>query len=101
MLIEFLEENAQKSIQLYKDTLNRKAKLDSLKRELINELKLIDLDWETNISSESLFDCLEKLKHVGDAIRNQLIGLRVKISSNSNFHVLSDGIVSLPYNFSE
>jgi len=101
LLIEFLEENAVKSIRLYNDMINRQTKLDALKIELIEDLKLASLEWEPNISTESLQDCMGRLKRVDDAIRNQIHGLRLKISSNSNFHVLSDGTASIPVNFSE
>lgn len=102
LLIEFLEENAEKSIQIHKDMLNRQAKLENLRTELIDQLKLKHLEWEPNISTEDLLECMGRLRKVGDAIRNQVQGLRLKISSNTNYHILADGgTISIPHNFSE
>jgi hypothetical protein len=102
LLIEFLEENAEKSIRLQRDVIDRQAKLENLKIELIAKLKLKQLEWEPNISTEDLLDCMYRLKKVGDAVRNQIQGLSVKISSNSNYYILADaGTVSIPHNFSE
>lgn len=81
--------------------LNRRAKLELLKKELIDELKLTNLKWEANIASEDIFGCMKRLKKVEDAIRNQIQGLTIIISSNSHFHIQPNGDVSLPYNFQE
>lgn len=99
MLIEFLQENAKKSMEMHDQMLHKQAKLEDLRKNCIADLKLSDLSWEPNISIDMLLDCLERLEKVDDAVRNQIHGLRVKVSTNSNFHVLPEGTLSLPVNF--
>lgn len=86
---------------MHTEMLHRRARLEEVKKHCVESLKLSELTWEPNISVESICDCIERLSKAGDAIKNQIEGLRIKVSTNSNFFLLPDGTCSVPVNFVE
>ncbi|ULT79948.1 hypothetical protein L3Y34_010505 [Caenorhabditis briggsae] len=99
-LVQFLEENAEKAIELNRTMHHLNNELEFARDECIKELKLTGLKWEQAFSPEALLQCVYRLTHCSDEVRNLVSGLSLIISASPNIYVTNDGTLSIPLNWS-
>ncbi|KAI6232326.1 hypothetical protein M3Y95_00474300 [Aphelenchoides besseyi] len=96
LLLEFLTDHRQICTEMHKNMLRQKMKLEDSEVRCRKALGLEALTYETTIPVDKLLECFQRLENADEAIRNQLEGLEVHISTNSNIHVRPDGKISVP-----
>lgn len=74
--------------------------LEFARDECIKELKLTGLRWEQAFTPEALIQCVYRLTHCSDDVRNLVSGLSIVISASPSIYVTSDGTLSIPLNWS-
>ncbi|UMM39248.1 hypothetical protein L5515_016388 [Caenorhabditis briggsae] len=99
-LVQFLEENAEKAIELNRTMHHLNNELEFARDECIKELKLTGLKWEQAFSPEALLQCVYRLTHCSDEVRNLVSGLSLIISASPSIYVTNDGTLSIPLNWS-
>ncbi|KAI6209397.1 hypothetical protein M3Y96_00217400 [Aphelenchoides besseyi] len=96
LLLEFLADHRQLCTEMHRNMLRQKLKLEDSETRCRKALGLEALTYETTIPVDKLLKCFQRLENADEAIQNQLKGLEVHISTNSNIHVRPDGKISIP-----
>uniref|UniRef100_A0A1I7TZP4 DUF4461 domain-containing protein n=1 Tax=Caenorhabditis tropicalis TaxID=1561998 RepID=A0A1I7TZP4_9PELO len=99
-LVQFLEENAKKAIEINQHMHHLMNELEFARDECVKELKLTGLKWEQAFTPEALLQCIYRLTQCSDDIRSLVSGLSLNISASPSIHVTSDGTLSIPLNWS-
>ncbi|CCD66771.1 T-cell activation inhibitor, mitochondrial [Caenorhabditis elegans] len=99
-LVQFLEENSKKAIEINQQMHHLINELEFARDECIKELKLTGLRWEQAFTPEALIQCVYRLTHCSDDVRNLVSGLSIVISASPSIYVTSDGTLSIPLNWS-
>ncbi|KAF1746807.1 hypothetical protein GCK72_023265 [Caenorhabditis remanei] len=99
-LVQFLEENAKRATEINQHMHHLMNELEFARDECIKELKLTGLKWEQAFTPEALIQCINRLTHCSEEVRNLVSGLSLIISASPSIYVTSDGTLSIPLNWS-